>query len=395
MPKKGRTAANVILLYLIVLCLMQFLSQATNSSQGVLLSDHIDFYGLTSVGQGAISTAQSAGAALAVITLIFLCGRVKNHVLLLCSLLCITLAMAGLAFAPPFITFLLLYALFGIGFGSLSSLCSAQVATLYPGNGFIMGILHACFGVGGLAGPVILQSLRGNLSWTGVCAVLSVFALVVTGLYALTMKSAGTLLSGVEIKRPPTAADLRNYVGKRENWLLFLSIFGYSAYQNGINIWIVRYMSTGLGYGGNAALALSLFWIANTISRVLTPRLGIKTERTLFAGCTGAAVAIAMGAVLASPLPVFICVALAGLLSGAAIPQFYHLNAVYNPEFPLVASSFTSIMMYVSWTVTAPITAALTGGGNWRGGMLVIALYALVGGLGMMPASMAGRAKRA
>ena len=56
-----------------------------------------------------------------------------------------------------------------------------------------------------------------------------------------------------------------------------------------------------------------------------------------------------------------------------------------------MASSFTSIMMYLSWTITAPLTAALNGGGRWTGGMLLVALYALIGGLALLPVMLRGK----
>ena len=388
MEKKKASPQNGIPLYFGVMCLIQFVSQVCNGSQGVLLSDHIAFYSLTSAAQGAISTCQSAGAAIAVVSLIFLSGRLKNHTLILLSLVCVTAAMGLLSFAPPFAVMLLLYLVFGLGFGSISSVTSAEVATLYPGDGGRMGILHACFGVGGFAGPMLLQYIRSKRAWTGVCGALFFMALFALAFFTLVLGPghARDKLALSVPSRKVHPADIRRYLSARRNWLLFLSIFGYSAFQNGFNIWIVRYFSNGLGFTGNAALALSLFWVANTVSRVLTPRLPLKTEETLLYGFVAASIAAAAGVLSGSPGVMFCCVVLAGLFSGAAIPQFYHLNAVYNPEIPLVASSFTSIMMYVSWTVTAPITALLTGGGNWRAGMLLISFYVLIGGLAMLPA---------
>ena len=45
--------------YYAAMCLLLFLTQFANTTQGVLLTDHIEHYGLASTTQGLISTAQS------------------------------------------------------------------------------------------------------------------------------------------------------------------------------------------------------------------------------------------------------------------------------------------------------------------------------------------------
>ena len=97
--------------YYAAMCLLLFLTQFANTTQGVLLTDHIEHYGLASTTQGLISTAQSAGASLAVLALIFLSGRIRNHVLLGIGAGLIVVSMALLGSAPPFALLLSPFAL--------------------------------------------------------------------------------------------------------------------------------------------------------------------------------------------------------------------------------------------------------------------------------------------
>ena len=380
--------------YYAAMCLLLFLTQFANTTQGVLLTDHIEHYGLASTTQGLISTAQSAGASLAVLALIFLSGRIRNHVLLGIGAGLIVVSMALLGSAPPFALLLLLYLCFGMGFGSISSISSAQSSLMFPGNAFAMGLMHAFFGVGGLLGPVVFSNLRhtAGLPWNAVCLVAAAVALVLFAFYASAAWRTREALSSLGSRQQVVRfSDILTFFKRKRNLLLMLSILGYAAFQNGYNIWIVRYFSNGLGAVAIAAGSLSLFWVSNTVARFVIPKLPLRAETTVALGCLLAAACTALGVLCGNATLMLVCACLAGFFSGPAIPQFYHLSCSWNPERPLMASSFTSIMMYLSWTITAPLTAALNGGGRWTGGMLLVALYALIGGLALLPVMLRGK----
>ena len=373
---------NRVLIYFIAMCCLQFLSQFSNTSQGTFLSDHIAFYSLVDAAQGLINAAQSIGGVIAVLSLVILSGRVRNDRLLLCAGVCLVCSLLLMGLRPPFFVFLMLYALLGIGFGTISAVSTAQTALLFPGDGAKMGVLHALFGVGGLTGPYLFSALRdgAGLPWHIICVMAGGFALLVTCFYAGARRGARDLLSGmVASQHVLHRADLAAFFSVRRNRLLIVAIAGYAAFQNGCNIWIVRYFSNGLSATGIAAYMLSVFWIGNTIARLIVPRIPLPVPRLLSFGSVLGSLALCVGVLLRRPWPMAACVLLAGFFTGASVPLFYHLGCRWNPSRTLLASSMTSATMYLSWAITAPLTAAFTSAGNWTSGMLLIALYGVLG----------------
>ena len=373
---------NRLLLYFAAMCCLQFLTQFSNTSQGTFLSDHIAFYSLMDATQGLISTAQSIGGVIAVLSLIFLSGRVRNDRLLLLAGIELSCSLLLMGLRPPFPVFLLLYALLGIGFGTVSAVTSAQVALLFPGSGAKMGVLHALFGVGGLMGPFVFSTLRdrGGVPWYRICALIGCLALLITCFYALMQRRARDLLqTATSAQHVLHKSDFAAFFSDRRNLLLTVAIAGYAAFQNGCNIWIVRYFSNGLSAVAIAAYMLSVFWIGNTAARLIVPRIQLPVPRLLALGSVLGPLSLGAGVLLHSPAVMVGCVFLAGFFTGASVPLFYHLGCEWNPSRTLLSSSMTSATMYLSWTVTAPVTAVLTSAGKWTGGMLLVACYGLLG----------------
>lgn len=378
-------------LYFFAICLVQFFSQFANTTQGALLSSHISFYSLESASQGLINTAQSIGGVLVTLILIFLSGRISNHRIILFSVALECVALALMSFSPSLWVMLLFYIAFGMGFGSLSSVCASQASLLFPGKISFMGLMHSCFGLGGLLGPFVHSALLLSLGgkWNWVYVPVAVAALLVTLIFAFSGKSCGTALDTLETDQQKAGLkDVGVFFKSKLNLLLLLGMFGYSAMQNGYNVWIIRFFENKLNAPGLAPAMLSLFWAGNTIARFVVPRLPIRPERSLCTGCILAFASTIAGAVSGNAVIMAVCTCITGIVSGASFPQFYHLVCQWNPHHTLMASSITTIIVYASWTLTSPITAYFNGNGLWTLGMIMVGAYAFIGGCAMLPTAL-------
>ncbi len=363
------------------------------SAQGVLLSSYIDFYGLRSASQGLISTAQSIGCVLICVVILVLAGRVRRHDLVLILVSACMVSMLLLGAKPAFFVLLMIYALFGVGYAGLSNVNSSLTSELFGSGPVAMGLLHAAFGLGGLAGPLLLQFLLtgAGLEWNIVCICVSGAVLIILGYYAVALKfSKPMLLQLNEKQEKVTFSGIKSFLGDRRCILLLVAAFGYMAFQNGVNIWIARYTNIELGAEELGALTLSLFWVGNTVARLAVPRLRLSTETVFSAGCLLSAALFALGLLTESPVIMLICVVLCGIFSGASIPQLYSLGCKWTSQGSLIPTSIVAVTLFLSSMITAPLTAKAASFGMVYG-MLTIAVYAFIGGAAMLPIEVARR----
>lgn len=377
------------------ICLLMFAANFANSAQGVLLTDLIDHYGLVSAQQGLMSTVQSAGSMATAVFIVLLAGRMKRPLLLIISACLVAIPACLMSLSPVFPVLLLFYILFGMGHCSASSVSSSLTSGLYPGSAAAMGVTHAVFGLGGLIGPLILKALRnGGVTWNTVMLVVGIAGIVALIIYLISFFHTRTVRAGLpEQRQAVSGKDLCAFFCNKRNILLLIGVFGYSAFQNGVNVWIVRYTAIGLHADVLSAIMLSVFWASMAVARLTVPRIRLSTEVLICAGCFATAGFMAVGVAAGNAVVLLICVVLCGYTSGAAIPQFYHLGCTWNSSQNLLATAAVGIALYLSWTSTAPITAAVAGI-NLNGAMLLVAAYAVIGGTAMLPLCLRKHARR-
>ena len=382
MNNRNRPSLQV---FFIFVCFLMFATNIGHSAQGVLLSDLIDHYGLKSASQGLFSTFQSIGCIAACILVVILAGKIRRSRMLLCSISFMTAAIALMSLRLPIFAALPVYTLFGIGYASTSVVSSSFAATIYPGKQSVMGILHAFLGTGGLLAPLLLRRLRQGLPWNRVYAADALILLVVWLLYFFAMNATGVgQVERNDSRGKITLSGLKTFLSRPRNLLLLLAAFGYMGFQNGVGVWITRFLDFRIPGANIGPFALSAFWIGITVARLTIMRTKIRPEVAFAAGCLLSAASLAL-AIRATSAPLaFALILIAGFVSGAAIPQLYHLISVWNPENALLPTSVVGVTLYIATMLTAPFTAIFFSGSMVRG-MITVVIYAVIGGAAFLP----------
>lgn len=372
-------------LFFVSICLCMFASNYAASALGVLLSSFIGHYGLVSAKQGLIAAMQNVGSIFMCVAILFLAGRIKRQWILLIGVSLMGFALAGVSTAPPFFVVLILYFFLGCGYNSNSNVTSSMTSELYKGNRTVMCLLHAFFGMGGLVAPLVLRAVLKRSTWNLVCLSDAAVVLLIAVIYTVILAPSRPVLA--ELKDDAnhiTFKELKDFLFQKRNLLLVLATIGYKTYQDGINVWIVRYFDLSFSGAELGSLALSGFWIGTTLGRIIPQPKKFRTEILFAAGCLIAAVLLAAGIALKSEWLMFAFVALGGVTSGASVPQLYHMGCTWNTGNTIISTSVLGIAMSVGSTVTAPLTAALAASGMDIG-MISVVVYALIGGVALLP----------
>jgi fucose permease len=258
----------------------------------------------------------------------------------------------GVAARPPFVVFLALQTVIGYGCGLLESALNAHIASL-DGATTLLNRLHAFFGVGALAGPLLAAWMLGAVAWPIVWLVLSLLCVpLIVGFFvtypARTVLKASSGRQGllVEALRQPAvllaAVFLSVYVGLEQsvgNW-------GYSLLvgTRGLSPLVAGYAASG-------------FWLGLTAGRFLIGPIAARTGRTgaetTFACLGGVAAMVALVWWVPTTVTAF-----CGLVL---------LGAFLGPVFP------TTMALASTWTRThlVPTSIGIVNGFSVVGGALI------------------------
>jgi len=374
-------------LFFSAVCLVMFAGNFANSIQGILLSTYIDHYGLEAASQGLMGTVQSIGSVLVCFAILLLAGKFKRQHGMIYSACALCFAVFMISTKPPFAMLLLFYFFIGTGYTSTSTFASSLTSELYKGSGGAMGMIHASLGIGGLIGPVLLQAVLDRSEWRMVCLVDFAILFAVLVYYLVSLHVSRDELATMEdasTNERIRLEDVKVFFQKKSNILLLLSAFGYAAFQNGVNTWTPRFADLHLNAGSVGAIMVSLFWVGTTIARLTITHIKKGVEVLFAAGCLISALALGIGLLSNNSIVMLICIIICGVSSGAAVPQLYHLGCSKNSGNSLLPSTILVLTMSTSFVLTSPLTASLTQYGIAYA-MVIIAVYAFVGGVAMMP----------
>ncbi len=371
---------NVLYAVCVFLCLILFALFST--SQGVLLTPMVEHYGLSESQQGATNAALNIGCALALVTSLFVMGRISKPRMMLIAFAATALLILPAALKPPFALLVMNYLLVGVAVGYIDTLASSAMADLFQGKmaARMMGALHAMFGIGGVVSPLVMGALlSGGLPWNFSYLVLAGMG-VLFALYVLPVgrgwmrdvtdgKTSSLRLSGGMLKR---------FFSGREQVVLLVSVFLYAYFLGGTGVWAERFISVELGNGSLGAVTLALFWLGMTASRLLVPFVKVTPIRYVqLSGLLGAT-ALAAG-ILAGNAGVMCAMAvLAALIAGAGIPMILHISCERFPENTMLATTAVLLCVYAGQAlgpvVIGQVEHALSIGAGLLTGALALGL---------------------
>jgi fucose permease len=319
---------------------------------GVLLPAQISDYGVGPAAIGVCFFTFAAGFILASFSSGAALARFGTRFTLVAGAGAILLAGLGLAARPPFVVFVALQPVIGYGSGLLESALNTHLAGL-PGATTLLNRLHAFFGVGALAGPLLAAWMLGFATWPRVWLVLGLLcAPLMAGFFvtyparAVVRPSSGRQGLLAEALRQPAivlaAVFLSVYVGLEQsvgNW-------GYSLLvgTRGLSPLVAGYAASG-------------FWLGLTAGRFLIGPIAARTGRT------GAELTFAcLGGVAAMTMMIWLVPTTVTAFCGLVL-----LGAFLGPVFP------TTMALAPTWTRTrlVPTAIGIVNGFSVVGGALI------------------------
>lgn len=347
-----------------ILISMVFLamSHQLRSSQ---LSDVIAFYGLTSSSQGVPASFATLGSMTSMFVAIALNGRVRKQYMLVSAIGASVLLLLPQYFCPPYVAFLALNYLCGVALGVIDTLVSACMAEVHTGKhaALMMSLLHASYGVGGIAAPTLFGKLLASgtawnrlfivLAGIGVAFILYIapVALRQAKVTPVAGKAEGATFSIGALKEFFSDPVLAAFTG-----LMFC--FGLSF--NGMTSWMVRFVD--VNYSSTmGATTLSMVFVGILIGRVVTPLLPIPEKKFLKLAGAGYFVFMMLPILIGSDVATAICACIACILAGPIIPYAMSIACRRMLSNTLMVTTILNLALYVGQTIATPIMGGIEG----------------------------------
>jgi fucose permease len=304
---------------------------------GVLVLAQMSDYGVDRAIIGITFITGSAGFVLGSLHSGPLIHRLGVRLALLTG--CGTFILAGLYLAtrPPLAALLAVQLVTGYAAGILESVLSAYIAAL-PDATTLLNRLHAFFGVGALAGPVLATWIVGRAAWTVVYLVLAVAcAALVVGFALAYPRQLGAAGAAGAATPAPAAPQEPDAPAVRPGGLLGIALRDrgvlagaamlavYVGVELGVGNWAFSYLVQGRGLTQSlAGYAVSGYWLGLTVGRFLispvAARLGVTTSGLMYACLSAIAAAITLAWLAPSGIAAGVTLALLGFFLGPVFP---------------------------------------------------------------------------
>ena len=366
---------------------MMFMIAIGTSTQGTLLSNYIDFYQLTSVSQGLMSTLQSTGQFAALFGIGLLTGRFRKSRLILIFDVAVCALFFLLGQGAAFPVFLVFYFLYGFSIGFVDPLSSSLMVDYFGDRSVIfMNMLHGVYGVGGLIGPILASwcASRGYI-WQSTLKIIGCLFIAASLLYMLgaylnrdAEKTAAAAESSKGTQKTNTWQDLKEFLSMKKTWLVLIGSFLYGGHQIGITVWIVRYIEVYLSSPKWAAIALSAFWVTTAISRFFVVPLPMSKYQMLIWGNLISGAAMVIGILIGDGFVMFLCTAVCGLAEGIILPVNLDISCHYIEKNTSLGSASVSCFLYIGFAVVPLVMAYVINAASITAGMMIPAVFSLI-----------------
>lgn len=316
-----------------------------NTYTSVLVNEIIDEFSLSGTAEGLFGSLLSAGIMVALFITPLLQGRVKKMTVLTLAVAVQALMMVLTGFSSSFTVFGLFMVCLGIGYGWYDTYASSCIVDIHDKNsGKYLGMLHGMFGIGSLLAPIPMQALLGAVGWRGINYTIAALSLVSVAVLLLSSRALPAR-AGEQMKEEPlTLAAIAAYLRRGRNVVLLLCGGASMMIQIGIQSWAVRYMLLAHGNEALGGVFLTVYWLAMTLSRFLTPYLRVRRMVLVALGGALTAAFLALGIGSGSAVVMCVCAGLVGLCSGHFQPMVISESACgYRGSTTLT----TSVMMFV------------------------------------------------
>jgi len=334
------------------------------SAGGVLLPSQIADYGVGRAAIGVCFLTFAAGFIFASFSSGAALSRFGIRFTLVAGAVAVVLAGIGVAARPPFVVFVALQSVVGYGTGLLESALNAHIASL-DGATTLLNRLHAFFGVGALAGPLLAAWMLRAVSWPVVWLTLALLCVpLIVGFLATyparAVVKAPSARQAPSTHQAPSARQGLLAEALRQPAVLLAAVFlsVYVGLEQSMGNWGYSLLTGTRGLSPLVAgYAASGFWLGLTAGRFLIGPIATR------AGRTGAEMTFAcLGGVAAMVALVWFVPTTVTAFCGLVL-----LGAFLGPVFP------TTMALASSWTRPhlVPTSIGIVNGFSVVGGALI------------------------
>ena len=331
-------------------------------------------YALSAGQQGMLATLNALGLVVASLfagPLIDIRGK-KPAILV--GLALVVAALVAAPNAGGYRGLLTVYFVLGIGGGIVVTGSNAIAGAVDPARrGSVLNFLNLFFGLGSIV-TTYLASERFDPALVGYCiAALAVIAFLVSAATSMPLATGESSFRLNEV--PPLLA-------KPRLMLLCLFLFLYVACEVGVWNWLKTYLVNTVRFDERAAGHVVSYGFAFGIllGRVVISRVLIKVPALTVTLIVSALMAITTYAMLhlESNAAITAAVFCAGL---SMAPVFPTTLAIAQDAFPRGTATAMSIVITFGWiglAVSSPIIGALSEGGTYRRGLMLIPIFSVL-----------------
>lgn len=351
---------------------------------GSLLTRTIDFYGLTDASQGMPSAAASAGGFLALISSLFLSGRISKLTLLKYSIGICAVFIFLLPWMANAGVFVAVWLCIGIGLGYLDTLLSSCMSDLYQGKTArkMMCFLHLTYGLAYVTAPIVYSMILKQLEmndflWNRLYFFVAGAGLLLLLILLYITRNVSQSKNGVASLESSLSGRLISEMLHSKKGILpkmMMAMLFHGIFMSGITTWINRYMEVTL-QASFGAYTLSFLFFGVMISRLLMSFLKVSSEDYL--AVSGIVAGASILAALPVKEPVVMCAAIfvCGLFFGAMIPCILALVSSHMPENPMLVTTFLMLAFYLGQAIGPAMTGKLESSFNLQTGIGVCAVF--------------------
>ena len=358
----------------------------------VLLPDLSAAFALPPRLEGTMSSITSVGSLLALISMLFLQGRIRKSWVLAGSGLVMLVCILLKGLVPSYALLLGVFFVFGIALGYSDCNCNAFIVDLNGSDSSrYLGALHAFSGLGAMLAPLFITWIRSRETWQNTYFIMAGIIAVPFLCFLFTcIYMRRRLHTGAKPEIRLTLSDIREYLTTRENLVVLACLLLYTIHFNGLIVWVTLYTERVLGADSLRAYPLAVFWIFAALSRFFAPRTGVEPRKLFLIGTPVGALVLLAGILSRNPVVLILCCGCCGLLSGPSIPTLIGIGCARYQDRSGLPSSLLVIMQYIASTVSPLIMAAISDAASLQESMIFTACCALAAaavGLLMKPTS--------
>lgn len=206
--------------------------------------------------------------------------------------------------------------------------CNICTMQLYKGEGqdYWVQLLHTMFGVGGLIGPFIVAFLGAKTYFTlGVCLGISSFAYLI--------------IDSPEMRPASRTTQIAKVISRKVEIMICVLFLLYIGQEVGYGSWVSSYaVMEGVSNAKEAAFAGEVFWITNTVFRIVLIYVTIKVSTRLKILMIGMIVGCVINYIAAMTNHAWFAAFIGSFLNGMFLASMFALFLTLPVEFGYLLS---------------------------------------------------------